>query len=88
MNNSAALMDKGFKLLQTGLGIVEAERFIYAVKSEEFDYTKWQHEVYDSISLRELNAAAAEDSRKHPWQYTKAKSWKPKAKKNKTVAKK
>jgi len=42
MTNSAALLDKGIRCLTEGLGLLEAERFIYALKSQPFDYTEWR----------------------------------------------
>ncbi|MBQ3038367.1 MAG: hypothetical protein IJD30_04220 [Clostridia bacterium] len=41
-----------------GLGKVDAERFISLIIKEPFDYTKWQHELFDGMSVRELSNAA------------------------------
>jgi hypothetical protein len=40
MTNNAALLYKGIKCLTEGLGMLEAEQFIYALKSRSFDYTE------------------------------------------------
>jgi len=47
-------------LLVKGLGEVEAERFIYLVKRERFDYTEWQRNLWNDKSIDEVFALAAE----------------------------
>lgn len=73
MNNTALLLDKGMRVLEDGLGPVDAERFIFTMRAENFDYTKWQHERYDNMTVEELNAAAVAYVRKHPLKLEKAK---------------
>jgi hypothetical protein len=46
-------------LLRKGLGEVEAERFIYLVKSEHFDYTEWQRSLWEDKTLDEVFELAA-----------------------------
>ena len=36
------------------VGIVEAERFIYIIRNESFDYTKWQRNHYDTMTPEEI----------------------------------
>ena len=38
-------------LLIKGLGEVEAERFIYLVKREHFDYTEWQRDLWSDKTI-------------------------------------
>ena len=33
---------------------MEAERFIALVIREKFDYTKWQENLYENVSLKDL----------------------------------
>jgi hypothetical protein len=42
---------KGMETLTRELGIVEAERFIALMLSEPFDYTEWQRDLYQGVSL-------------------------------------
>ena len=42
MINNAVLLDKGIKCLNEQLGMLEAEQFIYVLKSQPFDYTEWR----------------------------------------------
>ena len=42
MINNAVLLDKGIRCLNEQLGILEAEQFIYVLKSQPFDYTEWR----------------------------------------------
>ena len=40
--NDTILLDTGMDVLVEKLGLVEAERFIFLVNKESFDYTKWR----------------------------------------------
>ena len=60
MTNNAALMDKGIKCLTEGLGLLEAEQFIFVLKSQPFDYTEWRKtNICEGMSLDEISEAAA-----------------------------
>jgi hypothetical protein len=58
--STAKILEMGMPCLREHLGVVDAEQFIATVLRERFDYTKWQREHFDSMSLNELNAAAVE----------------------------
>jgi hypothetical protein len=62
--NDTALFDAGMKVLIDNLGLVEAERFVYLMNKEPFDYTKWHSTLYEGMSVREISAAAMELRRK------------------------
>ncbi|MCL1820962.1 MAG: hypothetical protein FWG36_09965 [Oscillospiraceae bacterium] len=47
-------------LLVKGLGEVEAERFIYLVKRERFDYTEWQRDLWSDKTIDEVFTLASE----------------------------
>ena len=47
-------------LLVKGLGEVEAERFIYLVKRECFNYTEWQRGLWSDKTVDEVFTIAAE----------------------------
>lgn len=54
------LLRKGVQCLIDDLGVVDAEKFLVAIRrEEEFDYTEWQRGHFDGESLKSLNAAAA-----------------------------
>ena len=53
-----ALRSEGMKILINNLGRVEAERFISLVIREPFDYTEWQRDLFNDISVRELSGLA------------------------------
>jgi hypothetical protein len=42
MTNSAALLEKGMRCLNSELGILDTERFIALLLREQFDYTEWR----------------------------------------------
>jgi hypothetical protein len=58
MRNDNALRMDAMSLLRSGLGEVDAERFIYLVKSEHFDYTEWQRNLWSDKTLDEVFEAA------------------------------
>jgi hypothetical protein len=59
MTNSAVLLDKGFRCLTNELGIVEAEKFVYLLLSEPFNYTEWRKDnLFADMSVQEISKAA------------------------------
>ena len=67
MNNSIEIMNEGINCLIRELGIVKAEEFISIISREKFDYTKWQQNLFEDVSLEELNNAAAQFAKKNPF---------------------
>jgi len=66
--NDTILLDTGMDILVERLGLVNAERFIYLVNKEPFDYTKWQQNLFEGMTGREISAAAMELRRKNELQ--------------------
>ena len=64
--NDAILMDKGMRCLIDTLGEVEAERFIVQLIREPFDYTKWQHGLFDGMTIEEISFEAVEYCKANP----------------------
>jgi hypothetical protein len=58
MKSDAVIRSEGMKVLSERLGILEAERFISLILKEPFDYTEWQRNLYDGLSMEELSAKA------------------------------
>ena len=54
MNDSIALVNRCMDVLCETVGVVEAEKFIHFIKTESFDYTKWQRKHYDAILPEQL----------------------------------
>jgi hypothetical protein len=54
MKADNALRVDAMNLLVKGLGEVEAERFIYLVKREQFDYTEWQRNLWNDKTIDEV----------------------------------
>jgi hypothetical protein len=52
------LLDTGMKILTEHLGLVEAERFVYLMNKERFDYTKWHGVLSEGKTVEEISAAA------------------------------
>jgi len=67
MTSNAALLDKGIKCLTEGLGLLEAEQFIYVLKSQPFDYTEWRRtNLCAGMSLDEISDSADAYCRDNP----------------------
>jgi ligand-binding SRPBCC domain-containing protein len=59
MTNNAVLLDKGIKCLTDGLGLLEAEQFIYVLLSQPFDYTEWRkNHLFKDMTVDEISNAA------------------------------
>lgn len=52
--NDAIIRREGMNLLIKNLGKVDAERFISLIIREPFDYTEWQADLFEEMSLEEL----------------------------------
>ncbi len=65
MLTDTVLRSTGMNILIDHLGMVDAERFIALVNREPFDYTTWQSDLFDGMSLEELSSAAMEFTRQH-----------------------
>ena len=59
MDTDTIIRDKGTSVLMENLGLVEAERFIMLIQKEPFDYTKWQENLFENMSIDEISAKAA-----------------------------
>jgi len=67
MTNSAVLLDKGMRCLTNGLGLVEAERFVYLLLSEPFNYTEWRKDnLFTGMSVEEISQAADKYCKENP----------------------
>ena len=56
----SVIKSEGLKILSDKLGMVEAERFIMLIQREPFDYTKWQEDLFEDMSIEEIAKAANE----------------------------
>ena len=61
--NDTVFLDVGMDALVAKLGLVEAERFIFLVNKESFDYTKWRQNLFEGMTGREISALAMERRR-------------------------
>ena len=58
MITDTVLRNKGMRILINNLGNVEAERFITLINREPFDYTIWQQNLFEGMTVRELSNVA------------------------------
>ena len=67
MTNNAVLLDKGIKCLTDGLGLFEAEQFIYVLLSQPFDYTEWRKDhLFPGMTVEEISNAADAFCKENP----------------------
>jgi len=59
--SNTVLMHTGMKILIEKLGNVNAERFISLIIREPFDYTNWQRNLFEGMSIEEIS----DDAMKH-----------------------
>jgi hypothetical protein len=58
---------EGMRKLNEWFGLVNAERFISLIIREPFDYTEWQQDLYEDMSIAEICQKADELWKKtHP----------------------
>lgn len=60
MRADAILRQEGMNILIERLGKVDAERFISLIIREPFDYTKWQENLFEDLTVEELSEKAME----------------------------
>ena len=61
MRAEMTLRNEGMKILISHLGLVEAERFISLIIREPFDYTEWQRDIFNDLSVKELSNLATQE---------------------------
>ena len=60
MKNDTLIRNEGMEILAKNLGLVEAERFIMLIQKEPFDYTKWQENLFENMTIEEISKRATE----------------------------
>ncbi|MDR0835773.1 MAG: hypothetical protein LBN11_04225 [Tannerella sp.] len=59
MKTDTLIRNEGMQVLLSSLGMVDAERFIMLIQQEPFDYTKWQENLFEDMSIEEISRKAA-----------------------------
>ncbi|MCL2097274.1 MAG: hypothetical protein FWH23_00750 [Bacteroidales bacterium] len=60
MRTDTIIRNEGTRVLMDNLGLVEAERFIMLIQKEPFDYTKWQENLFEDMSIEEISQKATD----------------------------
>ena len=55
MKTDTELKVDGYNILVENLGLVEAEKFIFLVQQEPFDYTKWRQNLWQGKTGKEIS---------------------------------
>ena len=71
-DNISITVEKCMDAIRQHVGTVELEEFIYYIRSQSFNYTKWQQEHYDSMTPEQIYSMMEEHSAKHPFEGKKA----------------
>ncbi len=69
MKTDDEIRDLGFKILFKYMDSIEAEKFISLINREKFDYTEWQRNLFEDMSLEEIY----NDARKYATDFRKIK---------------
>ena len=67
MGNTAETLSRGMSILVEQMGIVEAEKFLFLVKTERFDYTEWQRDYFDGLTREALDEGMDTYFKAHPY---------------------
>ena len=65
MKTDTVIRTEGMNTLIDNLGLVEAERFIMLIQKEAFDYTKWQENLFENMTIDEIYNNAVELRKKN-----------------------
>jgi len=60
MKADSLIRTEGINILIKNLGLIEAERFVMLIQKETFDYTKWQENLFEDMTIEEIYDKAAE----------------------------
>jgi hypothetical protein len=59
MKADTLIRREGMNTLIKNLGLIETERFIMLIQKETFDYTKWQEDLFEDMTIEEIYHNAA-----------------------------
>jgi len=64
MKTDTIIRNEGIQVLMNNLGLIEAERFMMLIQKEPFNYTKWQENLFEDMSIEEISQKAADYRKK------------------------
>jgi len=60
MKADTLIRTEGMNTLIKNLGLIETERFVMLIQKETFDYTKWQENLFEDMTIEKIYNNAAE----------------------------
>jgi hypothetical protein len=57
--SESALRAEAMNVLIKHLGVLNTERFINSILKDQFDYTEWQHNLWNDKTIEEIHQEAA-----------------------------
>ena len=65
--STAEVLSRGMECLLEKMDVVEVERFVFLLRADQFDYTRWQREHYSGISQERLEKEMEMYFSSHPY---------------------
>jgi hypothetical protein len=59
MRADTLIKNDAINVLIKSLGLIETERFVMLMQKETFDYTKWQENLFEDMTIEEIYNNAA-----------------------------
>jgi hypothetical protein len=59
MRADTLIKNDGMSVLIKTLGLIETERFVMLLQKETFDYTKWQENLFEDMTIEDIYTNAA-----------------------------
>ena len=60
MKADTLVRTEGMNTLIKNLGLIDAERFVMLIQKDNFDYTKWQENLFEDMTIEEIYNNAAD----------------------------
>ena len=58
MRADTVIRNDGMNILLEKLGLIESERFVMLLQKDTFDYTKWQENLFEDMTIEEIYSNA------------------------------
>lgn len=68
------VLNRGMESLVAHMDVVDVERFIFLVKEENFDYTKWQRQYFSAMTKEQIDKEMDDFFARNPHTAGKAKT--------------
>jgi hypothetical protein len=63
--DDASIRKLGMEVLIDGMGLANAQRFIWLIKRDSFDYARWREKLFEGVMVYEMPKKATDPRSKH-----------------------